>query len=60
MVHSAEFLAIVEEVRPRVREVSVVVTLERVKNGAILIDVREDYFGAIVNVCVRLLALPPA
>lgn len=42
MIHSAEFLAIVEEVMPRVREVSVDETLERIKDGAVLVDVRED------------------
>lgn len=42
MEHSAEFLKIVEEVMPRVREVSVAETLERIENGANLIDVRED------------------
>lgn len=42
MIHSSEFLAIVEEVMPRVREVSVDETLRRMEQGAILIDVRED------------------
>jgi len=41
--HSPGFLALVEEVRPRVRELSVDETLEAVNGGsARLIDVRED------------------
>lgn len=42
MIHSAEFLAVVEDAKSRVREVSVDETLERMKDGAKLIDVRED------------------
>lgn len=42
MIHSAEFLAVVEDAKSRVREVSVDETLERTKDGAVLIDVRED------------------
>ncbi len=42
MIHSAEFLAVVEDAKSRVREVSVDETLERMKAGASLIDVRED------------------
>jgi len=42
MIHSEEFLAIVNDAKSRVREVSVDETQERMKNGAILIDVRED------------------
>lgn len=42
MDHSKEFEALVEEAKSRVREVSVAETLKRVKNGATLIDVRED------------------
>lgn len=42
MEHSNEFLKLVEEVMPRVREVSVQVAVDRVGNGATLIDVRED------------------
>ncbi|HVF29641.1 MAG TPA: rhodanese-like domain-containing protein [Pyrinomonadaceae bacterium] len=42
MIHSAEFLSIVEDAKSRVREVSVEETLERVSHGANLIDVRED------------------
>lgn len=42
MIHSAEFLAVVEDAKSRVREVSVDETLERMNDGAVLIDVRED------------------
>jgi len=42
MIHSEEFLAIVNDAKSRVREVSVDETQERMKNGAVLIDVRED------------------
>ena len=42
MDHSNEFLKLVNDVLPGVREVSVDKTRERMKNGATLIDVRED------------------
>ena len=42
MDHSQEFLHLVAEARGGVREVSVGETGERLKNGATLIDVRED------------------
>jgi len=42
MKHSEEFLAIVNDAKTRVREVSVEETLQRMKGGAVLIDVRED------------------
>jgi rhodanese-related sulfurtransferase len=42
MEHSAEFLALAEDARARVREISVAETQSRIKNGATLIDVRED------------------
>lgn len=42
MEHSKEFLELVSEAMPRVREVSVSEAIERKKNGATLIDVRED------------------
>jgi len=42
MKHSEEFLAVVEDARSRIREVTVAETLERVEAGAVLIDVRED------------------
>jgi rhodanese-related sulfurtransferase len=43
MKHSPEFLAIVNDAKSRIREVSVAETLERVNGGANLIDVREDH-----------------
>jgi rhodanese-related sulfurtransferase len=42
MKHSNEFLKIVDESRARIAEIDVESTLERVKEGAALIDVRED------------------
>lgn len=42
MEHSNEFLKLVNDVMPNVREVSVDETQERLKHGATLIDVRED------------------
>jgi len=42
MEHSKEFLQIAEATKSRVTEVSVEETLEKVKAGAALIDVRED------------------
>lgn len=42
MEHSNEFLKLVNDVMSVVREVSVDETRERMKNGATLIDVRED------------------
>ena len=42
MDHSQEFLKLVDEAKAETREVSVADTLERKKNGATLIDVRED------------------
>lgn len=42
MEHSKEFEKLVGDIRPNVKEISVAETLERVKNGATLIDVRED------------------
>src|SRR3712207_1768146 len=42
MEHSEGFLKLVAEVRPRVREVYVGAALERLKQGARLVDVRED------------------
>lgn len=42
MEHTKEFLAIAEEARSRVREISVGETLKRIEAGARLIDVRED------------------
>ena len=42
MEHTKEFLELAEDARNRVEEVSVSETLEKVKTGANLIDVRED------------------
>jgi rhodanese-related sulfurtransferase len=42
MIHSSEFLELVEESRARIREISVEQTLARLGQGAVLIDVRED------------------
>ncbi len=42
MEHSSEFLSVANDAKSRVKEVSVEESLERVKNGAQLIDVRED------------------
>ena len=42
MKHSAEFEAIVEDAKSRIREVSVAVAQTRMNEGAKLIDVRED------------------
>ncbi len=42
MKHSKEFEAIVEDAKSRIKEVSVSETLEKIKTGANLIDVRED------------------
>jgi rhodanese-related sulfurtransferase/uncharacterized UPF0146 family protein len=42
MEHSKEFEALVGDIRPNVKEISVEETLERTANGATLIDVRED------------------
>jgi hypothetical protein len=47
MIHSAEFLEIVKDAMSRVRKVSVDETQQRMKAGAILIDVRDgNEFGA--------------
>jgi rhodanese-related sulfurtransferase len=42
MEHSKEFLALVGNVMGRVKEISVAEAVDRQKNGATLIDVRED------------------
>jgi len=42
MNHSAEFLAVVEDAKTRVKEVSVENAVERMNHDAKLIDVRED------------------
>ena len=43
MDHSKEFLAIVDDAKSRIKEVSVDEARERMKDGATLIDVREDW-----------------
>ncbi len=42
MDHSDEFLKLVDDAKAQIREVSVADTLERLRRGAVLIDVRED------------------
>lgn len=42
MIHSEEFLAIVNDAKIRVRELTVDETQKRMAEGAVLIDVRED------------------
>jgi rhodanese-related sulfurtransferase len=42
MIHSEEFLAIVKDAKSRVKECDVTGARERIENGAVLIDVRED------------------
>ncbi|HEX8369293.1 MAG TPA: rhodanese-like domain-containing protein [Pyrinomonadaceae bacterium] len=42
MEHSEEFSALAEDARARVREISVEEARARIKNGATLVDVRED------------------
>jgi rhodanese-related sulfurtransferase len=42
MDHSPGFLKLVEEVKPRVREVSVADTQQKMKSGIAVFDVRED------------------
>jgi rhodanese-related sulfurtransferase len=42
MEHSSEFLAITDDAKSRVREITVDEARRRVEEGAILIDVRED------------------
>jgi rhodanese-related sulfurtransferase len=42
MQHSEEFLQLVEDAKKQIDEVNVAQTLERLKNGATLVDVRED------------------
>lgn len=42
MIHSSEFLEIVNDAKSRVREVTVAEAMERNSQGAVIIDVRED------------------
>ena len=43
MEHSKEFEKLVSDIRRNVKEIPVTETLERVREGATLIDVREDH-----------------
>ncbi len=42
MQHSPEFLKLVNDVRTHIKEISITETQQRIKEGANLIDVRED------------------
>jgi rhodanese-related sulfurtransferase len=42
MDHTKEFEKLVADIMPEVREITVAETLERIKDKAVLIDVRED------------------
>ena len=42
MQHSDEFLKITDDAKSHIKEVTVAETLDRIENGAKLIDVRED------------------
>ncbi len=42
MEHSEEFIAIVDDAKGRISEIDVAEALDRIHNGAALIDVRED------------------
>lgn len=42
MEHSKEFEKLVHDIRRNIKEIPVTEALERIKNGAALIDVRED------------------
>ena len=42
MDHSNEFLSVVNDAKSRINEISVAEATERMKNGAVLVDVRED------------------
>ena len=42
MEHSKEFEKLVADIMPQIKEISVEETLERINDGAALIDVRED------------------
>ena len=42
MIHSEEFLAVVNDAKSRVREITVDETIAQMEKGAQLIDVRED------------------
>jgi rhodanese-related sulfurtransferase len=42
MEHTKEFEKLVADIKPNIKEISVEETLERIRDGATLIDVRED------------------
>ena len=42
MEHTKEFETLVADIKPNIKEISVAETVEKVKNGTPLIDVRED------------------
>ncbi|MEP6946299.1 MAG: rhodanese-like domain-containing protein [Acidobacteriota bacterium] len=42
MIHTAEFLSVVDDAKTRIREIEVKDTLDKLRDGANLIDVRED------------------
>jgi rhodanese-related sulfurtransferase len=42
MIHSAEFLKVVDDAKTRIREIDLIDIPERITIGATLIDVRED------------------
>lgn len=42
MKHSSEFIEIVDDAKSRVREIDVAGAIDRMPEGAVLIDVRED------------------
>ena len=42
MEHTKEFEKLVADIKPNIKEISVEKTIERIDDGAILIDVRED------------------
>lgn len=42
MIHSSEFLDIVNDAKSRIKEITVIDAIERSRDGAVIIDVRED------------------
>jgi rhodanese-related sulfurtransferase len=42
MIHSSEFLAVVEDAKSRIREIKLMDVRDRMAGGATLVDVRED------------------
>jgi rhodanese-related sulfurtransferase len=43
MIHSEEFLAVVNDAKTRIREITVDETIKRMERGVQLVDVREDH-----------------